>query len=48
MSKFDVEAIEKAFSMILKAIGEDCNRRDCKPRLNVLPKCMKKFLLALM
>ncbi len=27
MSKFDGETIETAFSMILKAIGEDCNRQ---------------------
>ena len=27
MSKFDGEAIETAISMIIKAIGEDCNRQ---------------------
>lgn len=39
MSKFDVEAIEKAFSMILKAIGEDCNRQG----LQTTPKRIAKM-----
>lgn len=30
MNNFDTAAIETAFSMILKAIGEDCNRQGLK------------------
>lgn len=39
MSNFDVNAIEEAFSMILKAIGEDCNRQG----LQTTPKRIAKM-----